>query len=223
MWYGCWINKSHLFLRVLLKIHSFVFVFGRKRQKSFVFVSFSAVNVKPVFGRSLVYNNLTIYIQWIDFIHTSLFTINGRKQVIIIIIIVTVKQLNYNAAFIIHYIIRTKSWDGWHKTYGCATRSLQELYEPKTRNWRMRMVLVPMDGSCNVSCLCSRLMGLFTVTLKAAFVLRLLQSVGRRITYLVRDAEQKVFKWRLKLLTIASVAEVQWQRMHSHRFAAPFA
>ena len=46
------INKSHLFLRVLLKMHSFVF--GRKRQKSFVFVSFSAVNVKPVFDRSLV-------------------------------------------------------------------------------------------------------------------------------------------------------------------------
>jgi len=28
------------------------------------------------------------------FIYTSLFTINGRKQVIIIVIIITVKQLN---------------------------------------------------------------------------------------------------------------------------------
>ena len=59
------IKATHLFLRVLLKIHSFVF--GRKRQTSFVFVSFSAenelslsavvsfsaVNVKLVFGRSL--------------------------------------------------------------------------------------------------------------------------------------------------------------------------
>ena len=41
------LKSSHLFLRVLLKVHSFVF--GRKRQKSFVFVSFSAVNVKTRF------------------------------------------------------------------------------------------------------------------------------------------------------------------------------